>query len=177
MLATATRSTWHVDVTRSEWITSRSFDEVLERLHAGLGRPDFTEFVTRINTIQGWDAYRRELMPEAGSSGLIQFLELDLGAVVPRDPDAGPYRSVRIIAGNPAAMESLTRTSPAVGAFAPITILLFEAADGVHIRYDTVASEAGAELSDAAMSAAARLDHAVVTLIVTAAQFGRPRAG
>ena len=124
-----------VDVERWEWTSRRDFTRVLHALHLGLGRPDFAEFDRTIDEISDWTMYTRAVEKVAGNSGLIVFLELDIGSVISRDPDAKPYRAVRIIAGNPVTMESMTRSSPAAGALAPITVLLFETADGVHLRY------------------------------------------
>ena len=166
----ATRSTGSVRVERTEWITARGFDDALGRVHAGLGRPDFPGFVKRLASIRDWDEYRSVVAATAGSAGLIVFLELDLGDVIARDPDSTPYRSVRIIAGNPVTMESMTRSTPAAGAYAPITLLVFEAADGTHLRYDSVVSEVGGELTDEAHAAATRLDAEVETLLRAAAE-------
>jgi uncharacterized protein (DUF302 family) len=65
-------------------------------------------------------------------------------------------------------MESMVRTSPAMGAYAPITILVYEAQDGVHVRYDTAASAGGSELTDDAAERAAKLDAAVIGLLESA---------
>jgi hypothetical protein len=88
---------------------------------------------------------------------------------VQRDPDAFAYRVVRVIAGNPVTMESMVRTSPAAGAFAPVTILIFERDDGVHLRYDTLTSAAAGQLSAEALVHAEMLDAAVLSLLRAAA--------
>ena len=76
------------------------------------------------------------LEPLAGSSGLIEFVSLDLGAVLTiRDPDRS-RRELRIIAGNPVTMSKMTATVPDAGSYAPVTILVAERPEGVTLSYD-----------------------------------------
>jgi uncharacterized protein (DUF302 family) len=157
-----------VSLERIEFVSSRPFKSVLDAVHAGLGRPDFAAFAGRIARLADWDEFRRAVAAEAGPSGLMVFLELDLGGVVGKDPEATPFREVRIIAGNPVTMESMVRTSPAAGAFAPVTILLFEAADGIHLRYDTLTSAVRGDLSAEAAEHARDLDDSVIALLSAA---------
>jgi len=154
---------------RHEVISDRSFDDVLAAVHGGLGTPDFGALERRLEAIDDWIAYQAVVADQAGSSGLMVFLALDLGSVVQRDPDAFAYRVVRVIAGNPVTMESMVRTSPAAGAFAPVTILIFERDDGVHLRYDTLTSAAAGQLSAEALVHAEMLDAAVLSLLRAAA--------
>jgi uncharacterized protein (DUF302 family) len=102
---------------------------------------------------------------EGVRAGLIVFLELDLGAVLDLDPQASGYKILRIIAGDPVTMGRMTRSTPAAGAFAPITVLVYEASDGVRIRYDTLTSAVGLELTDDAAAIARKLDEAVLDLL------------
>ena len=162
-------SQWTVALDRHEYVSTAGFDEIHAAVLAGLGRPDFAAFVERIDAIGNWDDFKAAVEAQAGSSGLLVFLELDIGSVIVRDPAAAAYRSVRIIAGNPVTMESMTRTTPGAAAFAPVTILVFEAADGVHLRYDTITSAEGGELSAEAAAIAQHLDEAVLTLLADAA--------
>lgn len=154
-----------VAVERHDLISARPFDDVLATVCSGLGRPDFPALVARLETVEDWDTYRAAVDTEAGSSGLMVFLELDLGAVVGRDPDAPHFRAVRIIAGNPVTMELMVRSTPQAGAAAPVTLLMFERPDGVHLRYDTAASLAGPELTAEATTVAHALDRAVLSLL------------
>jgi uncharacterized protein (DUF302 family) len=165
-----------VAVERHDLVSSRSFHDVLSRVRAGLGAPDFAALTARLAGIRDWDEFRRVVAAQAGTSGLMIFLELDLGGVVARDPDATPFAAARIIAGNPVTMESMVRTTPQAGAAAPVTILVFERQDGVHLRYDTVASMCGAELTSDAARHAHDLDDAVLSLLESAAErAGTPR--
>ena len=158
-----------VAVERIEFLSQKPFQQVLDDVHRGLGHPDFGRFARHIAQLNDWDEFTAAVAAEAGPSGLMVFLELDLGGVVGKDPQATGFREVRIIAGNPVTMESMVRTSPAAGAFAPVTILLFESADGVHVRYDTITSAVGGELSAEARVHARQLDASVIELLRSAA--------
>lgn len=160
---------WTVPLERHEFRSrSLSFPDVLERIHAGLGHPDFAVFWRQLADLTDWDAYRGAIEQEIGDSGLMVFLELDLGDVLARSPHASACRAVRIIAGNPLTMAAMVRTTPGAGAFAPITILVFESGDGVHCRYDTMVSATDGEITDDAMKVAQKLDAAVLDLLSAA---------
>ena len=48
-------------------------------------------------------------------------------------------KSVRVIMGNPLIMQSMARLVPDAGSYAPVTVLVDERADGVHLSYDRMA--------------------------------------
>jgi hypothetical protein len=105
----------------------------------------------------------------AGSAGLIEFLSLDLGEALAKHPGLSHYRLLRIIAGNPVTMASMTSTVADAGSYAPVTILVAERHDGVHIAYDRVASAIAPYQSPAASAVAVDLDREVLQLLRTAA--------
>jgi uncharacterized protein (DUF302 family) len=47
---------------------------------------------------------------------------------------------VRLVIGNPLIMKEMAKRVPDAGSYAPVTILLDERADGVHLSYDRMAS-------------------------------------
>ena len=47
---------------------------------------------------------------------------------------------VRLVIGNPLIMRQMVQHVPDAGSYAPVTILVDERADGVHLSYDRVAS-------------------------------------
>ncbi|TGD84808.1 DUF302 domain-containing protein [Mycolicibacterium sp. CH28] len=163
-----TETVWTVPLQRHEFVSRSSFDTVHQKINAALGHPEFTALQRQLETRTDWMSFTELIEENIGASGLMVFLELDLGAVLARVPDTAAYRVVRIIAGNPATMAAMTRTTPAAGAFAPITILVFEAADGVHCRYDTMVSATSGEITDEARRVAERLDRSVLELLAAA---------
>lgn len=159
-----------VELRRFSVTTDRPFDDVVAAVYAGLGRvPDFGESVRSWYTASSRDEFDAMVEPLAGSSGLLEFLSLDLGAVLTiRDPDRS-RRELRIIAGNPVTMSKMTATVPDAGSYAPVTILVAERPEGVTLSYDRVASAIAPYAGDEASAVAGKLDEAVLTLLRNAA--------
>jgi uncharacterized protein (DUF302 family) len=105
-----------------------------------------------------------------GGADLMQFLRLDLGAVLRKDPAAKAYKIVRIIAGNPLIMKQMTESVPDAGSYAPVTILVYEREDGVHVSYDTMASHLAVYGNEKALKVARDLDAKVVGLMKQATE-------
>jgi hypothetical protein len=156
-----------VEVRRVTVTTDRPFDDVVAAAYAGLGR--VRDLARRWGAAGSRDEFDALIEPMAGSSGLLEFMSLDLGAVLAiRDPDRGA-RILRIIAGNPVTMSKMTATVPDAGSYAPVTILIVERPDGVTLSYDRVASAIAPYAGDAASAVAQELDGAVLTLLRDAA--------
>lgn len=163
-----------VPVRRVTVTSDRPFDDVVAALYAGLGRvPDIGALERQWNAAADRDEFDAVVGPVAGSSGLIEFLTLDLGAAVTiRDPDHG-RRMLRVIAGNPVTMSKMAATVPDVGSYAPVTVLVIERPDGVTLSYDRVASAIAPYAGRQASAVAEDLDAAVVTLLRDAAGLTR----
>jgi uncharacterized protein (DUF302 family) len=99
----------------------------------------------------------------------MEFLRLDLGSALRKDPTIAAYRIIRIIAGNPLIMKQMTRHIPDAGSYAPITILIFEQNGRVHLRYDKMASLLAGYGSQEAIDVARDLDTKVIHLLTEAA--------
>jgi uncharacterized protein (DUF302 family) len=147
-------------------ITERPFDDVVAAVYAGLGRvPDFRGLVERWSTARDAEEFEAIVGAVSGSSGLIEFLSLDLGAALTiRDP-ARSRRLLRIIAGNPVTMSKMAATVTDAGSYAPITILIAERTEGTTLSYDRIASAIAPYASQEASAVATALDDAVVTLL------------
>jgi hypothetical protein len=66
-------------------------------------------------------------------------------------------------------MKQMVEHLPDAGSYAPITILVYEGHDGVHITYDTMASFLAPYENPAALAVARDLDAKVTKLILEAA--------
>jgi uncharacterized protein (DUF302 family) len=150
--------------------SDRPFDDVVAAVYAGLGRTDdFAGLNRQSLAARDRDEFDAVIEPIAGSSGLIEFLSLDLGGVLAiRDPDRS-RRMLRIIAGNPVTMSKMTATVPDAGSYAPVTILVADRDAGVTLSYDRVASAIAPYAGQEASSVAEALDDAVLTLLRDAA--------
>jgi hypothetical protein len=67
-------------------------------------------------------------------------------------------------------MKEMARTVPDAASYAPVTILVDERADGVHLSYDSMASFIAPYGSQAALVVARDLDAKVERLLETAAR-------
>ena len=77
---------------------------------------------------------------DLSEAGFMLFMKLDHGAVVRKETGRETPRIVRFILGNPLIMKEMVKHVPDAGSYAPVTVLVDERADGVHLSYDSVAS-------------------------------------
>jgi uncharacterized protein (DUF302 family) len=68
------------------------------------------------------------------------FLELDHGAVLRKESGLDTPKMVRLVVGNPLIMKEMAKSVPDTGSYAPVTILVDERSDGVHLTYDRMVS-------------------------------------
>ena len=161
-------TTKKIDVERVTFVSSRSFEEVLGLLDKGIGRPNLGELGRRMMEAATFKEYEAVIHGVVGSADLMEFLRLDLGAALRKDPAVAAYKIVRIIAGNPLIMKQMTAHVPDAGSYAPVTILVFEREDGVHVSYDTMASYLAGYGNEKALQVARDLDAKVVKLLTDA---------
>jgi uncharacterized protein (DUF302 family) len=122
-----------VNVKRISIVSHKSFEEVLQGLTVTIGRPDiklFNEAVTSSATI---DDLEEVVKGAIGSSGLMEFIRFDVGEVLRKENAVDSPKIIRLVVGNPIIMKEIARTVPDVAAYAPLTILVDERPDGVHL--------------------------------------------
>jgi uncharacterized protein (DUF302 family) len=104
-----------------------------------------------------------------GTAGLMEFTRFDLGEVLRKKLGEHAPKSVRLVIGNPVIMAQMVERMPDAGSYAPVTILVDERPDGVHLSYDKMASFLSPYGSPDALKVAQDLDVKVETLLTTAA--------
>jgi len=149
--------------------SSKSFEDVLAELGKGIGRPNMNELQPKLNAASSFAEFQQLINGVVGSADLMEFLRLDLGGAMKKDPDTKAYRIVRIITGNPLIMKQMVEHVPDAGSYAPVTILVYERLGKVHICYDTMESLLTSYGDAAALAVAKDLDKKVMTLIAQAA--------
>jgi len=162
--------TLDVQVRRISVVSSRPFEEVVRRLTATLGHPDMNEFrkaIAAATTVADLEAL---VQGAIGSSELMEFVRFDAGEVLRKEGGGREPRSLRLVVGNPLIMKEMARTVPDAASYAPITILVDERADGVHLSYDSMASLLAPYGSEAALAVARDLDAKVESLLETSAR-------
>ena len=93
-----------------------------------------------------------------GSSDLMEFARFDAGEVLRKERGGQGPKILRLVVGNPLIMKEMAKTVPDAASYAPVTILVDERADGVHLSYDSMASLIAPYGSQAALAVARDLD-------------------
>ena len=158
-----------IDVERFSLTTSKRFDEVISSVNAAIGHPDVAEFGR--STHEGHSFAELKSAVEKGLSklGLMLFMQLDQGAVVRKETGRDLPRIVRLLIGNPLIMKEMAKHVPDAGSYAPVTVLVDERSDGVHLSYDKMASFLAPYGNREALQVAEDLDNKVETLLRQAA--------
>jgi uncharacterized protein (DUF302 family) len=94
---------------------------------------------------------------------------LDHGAVLRKESGLKTPKSVRLVIGNPLIMKEMAEHVPDAGSYAPVTILVDERSDGVHLTYDRMASLLAPYGNPDALKVAQNLDQRVEELLNEAA--------
>jgi uncharacterized protein (DUF302 family) len=158
-----------IQVERFSVVSSRSFDEVVASLNQKIGHPDMVAFRTSISEAQTESALEVTVQRAVGPSGLMEFAHFDLGEVLRKESGAATPRSLRLVLGNPLIMKQMVKFAPDAGSYAPVTILIDERPDGVHLSYDRMASFLASYGSSEALRVARDLDSKVEGLLTAAA--------
>jgi uncharacterized protein (DUF302 family) len=119
--------------------SQKPFDAVLADVEAKIGKPNMGEFVARMTAATSYEEMQKVVQDSVSEIGLMEFMQLDHGAVLAKAGVAGNPKSVRLIMGNPLIMQSMARLVPDAGAYAPVTVLIDQRPDGVHLSYDEMA--------------------------------------
>ena len=158
-----------IEVQRFSLTTSRSFEAVVASLKAGIGRLDLAAFA-RASESSGTFAELEEVINQnMGETGLMLFLEFDHGAVVRKETGLAKPKIVRLVIGNPLVMKEMAKHVPDAGSYAPVTVLVDERDDGVHLSYDRMTSFLSPYENSDALKVARELDSKVERLLNNAA--------
>jgi len=162
-------TTRQISVQRLTVISSKPFEDVVAALGAAVGHTDMGAFLKNVASAKNYAEVEKIVHQATGAADLMEFFRLDLGMVSRKDRGDKAPRSVRFIIGNPLTMESMLEHVPDAGSYAPVTILVDERADGVHLTYDKMASFLAPYGNAAAMRVAQDLDAKVEALLTKAA--------
>jgi uncharacterized protein (DUF302 family) len=147
-----------IEMERFTVTSSKPFDVVVAGIKASVGHPNMASLwqaVQRATTDTELDA---AIQPTLGKTGLMQFVEFDHGMVIRKGTEHRTSKMVRMVIGNPLIMKEMAKRVPDAGSYAPVTVLVDERVDGVHISYDRMASLLGPYGDENALSVARDLD-------------------
>jgi len=121
-------------------ISTKPFESVVAAVERAVGRPKMIEFAAELEAATTYEEMTQLVQDSVSEIGLMEFMRLDHGAVLAKAGVDSDPKSVRLIMGNPLIMQSMTRLVPDAGSYAPVTVLIDQRPDGVHLSYDEMAS-------------------------------------
>ena len=158
-----------IEIERFSLTTSKAFNEVIAGVNAAIGHPDMAEFVRSTHEARSFAELKSSVERGLGKSGLMLFMSLDHGAVVRKETGRDIPRIVRFVIGNPLIMKEMAKHVPDAGSYAPVTVLVDERPDGVHLSYDRMSSLLASYGNPDALQVAQDLDNKVEDLLKQAA--------
>jgi uncharacterized protein (DUF302 family) len=158
-----------IEIERISVITSKPFDDVVTALKAGVGRLDLVAFADASRSSGTFAELEGVINRDMGKTHLMLFLEFDHGAVLRKETGSNKPKMVRLVIGNPLVMKEMAKHVPDAGSYAPVTILVDEREDGVHLSYDRMVSFLAPYENREALAVAHDLDHKIEKLINDAA--------
>jgi len=162
-------TTTRLNVERVCYVSRKPFREVLELLSVGVGHPNLDELwrdLFKASTVSEVDEIMRSA---AGPSGLMEFLRFNHGDIVHKGSAGSAPGNVRLIVGNPSIMRRMVEHVPEAGSYAPVTILIDERSDGVHVSYDRMTGFLAPYGKEEALKVALDLDSKVEALLTSVA--------
>jgi len=158
-----------IEIERFSLTSSKPFDEVVAGVNAGIGHPDMAEFARSTHEARSFAELKSAVEKGLSKAGLMLFMQLDHGAVLRKESGSDKPKIIRFIIGNPLIMKEMAKHVPDAGSYAPVTVLVDERPDGVHISYDRMASLLAPYRNSEALVVARDLDEKVEALLYEAA--------
>jgi len=158
-----------IAVERWSVVSSKPIADVIAAIDAVTGHPDMREFAKNVSAAANWQELEAVIHPLLGSSGFMEFTRFNLGQILSKAQGAAAPKIVRIVIGNPLVMKQMAEHVHDAASYAPVTVLIDERADGVHLSYDRMASFLASYGNLAALEVARKLDARIETLLTAAA--------
>ena len=158
-----------IEMERFSLTTSKRFDEVISSVNAAIGHPDMAEFGRSTHEAHSFAELKSAVERGLSKLGLMLFMQLDHGAILRKETGHETPKMIRFVIGNPLIMKEMAKRVPDAGSYAPVTVLVDERADGVHLSYDRMASFLAPYGNRDALEVARDLDRKVEDLLRQAA--------
>jgi uncharacterized protein (DUF302 family) len=154
-----------VELERFSLTSSKPFDKVLAAINEEIGHPDMAEFWGATQETRGVAEMESTIQKVLGRTGLMSFVQFDHGAILRKGMGRETPRMIRLVIGNPLIMKEMAKHVPDAGSYAPLTVLVDERTDGVHLSYDRMASLLTPYANPDALQVARMLDAKVEDLL------------
>jgi uncharacterized protein (DUF302 family) len=132
---------------------------------SAVGQPDMVEFFKQTRATSSFPDLERVVRSGLGRTDLMLFAEFDLGDILRRESGSETPKIMRFVVGNPLIMKEMVRHVRDAGSYAPVTVLIDERPDGVHVSYDKMESYLLQYGSSEALAVARALDTKITTLL------------
>jgi|SRR2546426_4126971 len=158
-----------IEIERFSLIASKQFDDVVATINAGIGHPDMAEFWSSTQKAHSAAEMESTIQKAVGKTGLMLFVAFDHGAIISKTTGREKSRIIRFVIGNPLIMKEMAKHVSDAGSYAPVTVLVDDRVDGVHLSYDRMASLLAPYENSNALEVARNLDTKVEDLLRRAA--------
>ena len=158
-----------IEIERFSLTTSKPFDEVIAGVNSAIGHPDMVEFGRLTHEARSFAELKSVVERSLGKAELMLFMQLDHGAILRKETGGRTPKIVRFVIGNPLIMKEMAKHVPDAGSYAPVTVLVDERADGMHLSYDRMESFLAPYENRDALEVARNLDRIIEDLLREAA--------
>jgi uncharacterized protein (DUF302 family) len=140
-----------------EYVSARSFDEVVAAFEAVVGSVEDGAFRKEIATAEEPADFEARVRDREGSSGFMRFLTVDHGRWLSRIGVVAKARMYTI--GNPLIAQTMIKHDLGVGLNVPIRLMIYQDASGmVRLVYDLPSSLMSRLRNEQVAAAASKLD-------------------
>jgi uncharacterized protein (DUF302 family) len=154
-----------VEVERFSLTSAKPFEAIVTALKSAIGQPDMVNFFKETRATNSFPDLERVVQRGLGRTNLMLFAEFDLGDILRRETGSRAPKIIRLVIGNPLIMKEMVKHVPDAGSYAPVTVLIDERPDGVHVSYDKMESYLLRYGSSEALAVARALDAKITTLL------------
>ena len=154
-----------VEIERFSVTSSKPFESILQKLEAQIGHPDMSAFTKAVTAAESYEELEKIVQKAIAPPGLMEFIRFNLGEIIRKERGPDSPHILRLMVGNPLIMKEMAKHVPDAGSYAPVTILVDERPDGVHLSYDRMASLLAPYGSAEALAVARDLDSKIENLL------------
>jgi uncharacterized protein (DUF302 family) len=158
-----------IEMERFSVVSAEPFGVVVAKLDAAIGHPDINAFLRDLTAAKTLADVGSVVSQAVGSTGLMEFTRFDIGVVLRKERGDQAPKTLRLVIGNPLIMKQMVEHVPDAASYAPVTVLIDEREDAVHLSYDRMASLLASYGSVEALKVARDLDAKIESLLTRAA--------
>jgi hypothetical protein len=162
-------STTKIPTERFSIVSTKSFPDIVASIEAAVGHPNMGQLFQAIAAAKTYPEAEEIVAKVTGPTGLMEFMRFDMGIVINKGKPTPHLRSIRFLIGNPVTMRKMAEQVADAASYAPITVLVDERKDGVHLSYDRISTSLAPYGNAAASAVATELDRNVETILINAA--------